>query len=345
MDQVLTKQIVDLWQREKADQDFPAADVFAGLIACDYAPNLVWLSMTEKGVVLRRAGENIQAALPEDMQDRPIKRLFGEALQPVQEALLRPCFDTGLGLFRQSRLWLGDRHCDIEALLMPVPGPNGAGCDLIGIVQASNRCALEASEGISNEIIERLTCQAYLTLGRSVTLEPFDSQTWAVLDAMGTSISVDGKELAPPQRLAQDAASRHVRRLNRTNVLIVGREDDLAAYSARLGTNHRLLSAASGREALAVLRNDSVDVLMSAETLPDMSGLSLINTARTLSQHTAGILVHEGAASMPAPKSTPDLVVDHLCKPVGEFTLMQAVNDAGERARTAFRSPVATLFS
>ncbi|MGQ0536522.1 MAG: response regulator [Methanobacteriota archaeon] len=53
----------------------------------------------------------------------------------------------------------------------------------------------------------------------------------------------------------------------------------------------RVLTAGSGREALQLIENDAIDVLVADYRMPEMDGLDLLTAARKISPRTAGIMI------------------------------------------------------
>lgn len=347
MDQSVIEKIFDHWKQCRQASGYPEVAAFLALVREDHPDRFVHLQCRDGDVFAQCFGAKISATLPVADLQQSIFMQYAPAMRPTQMALMMPCFQEGLTMHRQSRFWLGDRHCDIEILLMPAMNSETEQIEMVGVIAAHRSALLEKSEGLSNELIERIAQHSYFSLGNTGSICAFDSQIWAVLEAMDAVISLDGVEMTPPPFLMPDDASRQARQTNHINVLIAGAKEDFDALTPRLGPKCRLLHAADGTTALESLEDDMIDVLVTAEFLTDMAGIDLVERARGISSYTASIVIHEGAASMPdrpAPSGhMPDMVTDHICKPVGEFTLMQAINDAGARARMASRSPIFDL--
>lgn len=116
------------------------------------------------------------------------------------------------------------------------------------------------------------------------------------------------------------------------NVLVVASEEDYSSLTERLGLRYNVSHAREGGDALAAIERQPIDVLVTTAALPDMSGSDLI--ARTVRHAGApsSILIHDSAVSRGIGNlGMPDGNVEHLNRPVGEFTLMKAIDDAGAR--------------
>lgn len=114
------------------------------------------------------------------------------------------------------------------------------------------------------------------------------------------------------------------------SVLIVASEADYSVLTARLGSRYKIRHSIQGTDALKMIDRLSIDVLVASELLPDMSGADLITKAETATSKIASIIIHEQFAPMSA-QARELVMVEHLNKPVGEFTLMKAIDEAGAR--------------
>jgi CheY-like chemotaxis protein len=97
-------------------------------------------------------------------------------------------------------------------------------------------------------------------------------------------------------------------------------------------TGFRMLTAASGEEALDLLRTHNVDVLVSDIDMPKMNGLELVRRARQEFPSTLRILL-TGAATMARAVDAINEgeVVRFFAKPFDAATFIRALDDLGAR--------------
>jgi adenylate cyclase len=97
-------------------------------------------------------------------------------------------------------------------------------------------------------------------------------------------------------------------------------------------TGFRTLTAASGEEALDLLRTHNVDVLVSDIDMPEMNGLELVRRARHEFPNTLRILL-TGAATMARALAAINEgeVVRFFAKPFDPETFVRALDDLGAR--------------
>jgi DNA-binding NtrC family response regulator len=76
------------------------------------------------------------------------------------------------------------------------------------------------------------------------------------------------------------------------HVLVVD-DDDFARESlaAILAENHRVSTASSGEEAIAILEKSAINVICTDLQMPKMNGIELLRKAATLAPRTIGVLV------------------------------------------------------
>ncbi len=115
------------------------------------------------------------------------------------------------------------------------------------------------------------------------------------------------------------------------NVLIVASDTDYIAFTARLGTRYHIQHSRLGAEAISRVDGGHLDVLIVTDELPDMSGSDLLARFQDSGAKIASILIHEQFANFPTESAGHSELAEHLSKPVGEFTLMKAIDDAGAR--------------
>jgi CheY-like chemotaxis protein len=87
---------------------------------------------------------------------------------------------------------------------------------------------------------------------------------------------------------------------------------------------HTVFEAHSGREALNILRATPIDLVVTDQAMPRMSGLQLVRTIAAEWPHLATILV-SGYAELPSEAYSG---VNRLAKPFRQEQLAQAISDA-----------------
>lgn len=120
----------------------------------------------------------------------------------------------------------------------------------------------------------------------------------------------------------------------RISVLIVSSEESPLDLSPRLQERYRVNRVSNGAVALETLQANHFDVLLISAQLSDMSGTELAAQLAKQEDKPISILVHEHVVALNHALATLDLPtgIEHLNRPIGEFTLMKAIDDAGTRA-------------
>lgn len=132
------------------------------------------------------------------------------------------------------------------------------------------------------------------------------------------------------------------------SVLIVDDNSSiLEVLEARLiAANFAVQKAAGGPEALKLLRNNSIDLLISDVKMPDMSGIQLLNKARALYPCLPVILLTAYGTIPDAVNAVQKGATDYLTKPFDGKVLVKKINailcDSG--AATTNTSPAGTHF-
>jgi len=139
-------------------------------------------------------------------------------------------------------------------------------------------------------------------------------------------IAPDAPAALPSPEPVSDAHSPH-----RLKILAVD-DDNLVlintlAMLEELG--HTALEASSGPQALEILRSDQVDLLITDQAMPQMTGVELAKTIRG-EQPDLPIVLATGFADLP-----PDVTatMQRLAKPFGQAQLSAAINRAVKTAR------------
>ena len=120
----------------------------------------------------------------------------------------------------------------------------------------------------------------------------------------------------------------------RISVLIVSSEESPLDLSPRLRERYRVNRVSNGAIALETLQANHFDVLLIAAQLSDMSGADLAAHLAKQEDKPSSILVHEHVVALNHALATLNLPtsIEHLNRPIGEFTLMKAIDAAGARA-------------
>lgn len=117
------------------------------------------------------------------------------------------------------------------------------------------------------------------------------------------------------------------------NVLIVADEDDYSQFSRRLGQQYNVTHVEEGNMAVDRVALGTVDVLVTTQSLPDMTGAELI-ASLSKSSELPSIIIQD-QIDQSADGTIEALMgrarVERLCRPVGEFTLKKAIDDATAR--------------
>jgi YesN/AraC family two-component response regulator len=91
---------------------------------------------------------------------------------------------------------------------------------------------------------------------------------------------------------------------------------------------HTALEARSGKEALEMLEQNQVDLVITDQAMPNMTGLQLAEAIRTKWPGTR-IILASGYSELP-PQT--DLVVPRMSKPFDQRTLSQAIAQVARQA-------------
>lgn len=304
--------------------DFPEA-VLSGFDECGLI-----LKLQNGEVLVEYTGDKNASVLTSDLHGRPITDLFSPALKPLQMSLVMVCFQQGVGMVRLSRLWFGHRHKDVEWLLLPVMDNETGSIAMVGLsttfVEPNERDYIT----VGSSMVERIIVQNYLALGKQVDLGCIDGHGWAVLDTMGAKVCVDEAEVEHfAARGIAGEAGMMASKVSHANVLAVAHPSDFGRVLSRLGARYNLKIVETLEEARAILHNDMIDVLVTAETVNDVAGLELIKEVQSVSAFTACVMMLDPRDSIEDKRVIEDGRYIHcIVKPVGEFALRKAVDDA-----------------
>lgn len=117
------------------------------------------------------------------------------------------------------------------------------------------------------------------------------------------------------------------------NVLIVADDDDYSQFTRRLGQQYKVSHVFEGYRAVDKVVRGSVDVLITAQSLPDMSGVELISRLSNRDDLSSIIIRDQMEQTVDATIEALAAKgrVEQLSRPVGEFTLKKAIDQAGAR--------------
>jgi len=121
-------------------------------------------------------------------------------------------------------------------------------------------------------------------------------------------------------------------------ILIVDDEEHVrsALQSTLRWTSHDLLVAESGKAALALLEQEAVDVILSDDIMPGMSGIQLLRQARLVKPCAARLMLTGEAGLEAAMEALRRGDVDRfLTKPWDDTELRRALDRAAEKVRAA----------
>jgi len=322
------------WQGLFQDGTLPGLSNFSAEILAGFDECGLVFKHIEGEVLLTYSGKRNSAVLARDLLERPITDLYSPALKSLQMGLLMPCFLHGVGVLRMSRLWYGHRHKDVEWLLLPTIDEATGHIALVGLaatfVEPNERDAIV----VGSPMVERLMRQDYISLQRSVELSTIDSHGWAVLDTMGAKICIDGVKVEHDRRggIAGEAGLV-ASKVSHANVLAVVSPAELGPILARLGARYNLKVVETLGEAKEILRRDMIDVLVTTETVNDVQGLELVKEAQDLSAFTACVMMLDPRDDIEDMRLVHEnQFVECLVKPVGEFALRKAVDEANSHA-------------
>ncbi len=107
---------------------------------------------------------------------------------------------------------------------------------------------------------------------------------------------------------------------------------NLASLKEVLGTQYNLYTAKSGRTALEILKNVSVDLFLIDIEMPDINGFDLIAMVRKLPMYaqTPIMIISSNCRTSTIERSLQYNVTDYIAKPFDRKSLLQKVKDAFE---------------
>ena len=323
------KKLFDLWCANREAGKLPDLQAFFT------APDL---QFREHGVVIVResgdiffdfCGEGVMQALGADILGKSMTFCYSEKFKALQLESVGICFDQHVGVDRYSRFWFGHRHKDVEWLLLPAKDGIGGRTVLVGMsatfVEPDSMDAL--AQG--SDLIERIFAQDYLADGGDVDFAPLSRTSWAMLDAMGAEMTVDGVPVPRSKVAIGGEAAYAAKKTASASVLAVTTSESFAAHAAKLHGLYKLRLVESLADAQAILEKDRVDVLLTAERIDGGLGLDLIRDVQNRGDDTGCVLMLEPRnGAVDTAVQTERGLVYCLVKPLGDFALRKAIDDA-----------------
>ena len=331
MQHELCKQFLQYWKDSQPDDGLPELTAFSAGMLDVFDESGVTFRLDKGDIVFDYLGAGNMEVLAQDVIGRPYTDLFPYALQPLQMALVMPCFQQKVGMVRLSRVWFGHRHKDVEWILLPVIDPATSEVVLVGISNTFVEFDPRDSVEVGSTVVERIIQQNFLSLGQTVDLSVIDSHGWAVLDTMGARVAVDNECAGHAGRGIVGEAGLVATKIAHASVLAVASPSDFGQFLARFGARYNLKMVTTPEEAQEILAKDMIDVLVVTESIGSGRGLALMETAQKLNPFTACVMLLDQREKAEDTKVVVDgKFVQCLVKPVGEFALRQALDDANK---------------
>ena len=127
---------------------------------------------------------------------------------------------------------------------------------------------------------------------------------------------------------------------NRFHILVVDDEPSqremVSGFLKKQGFN--VTSAESGEKALELFRQESFDLVLTDQKMPNMSGLDLLQAVHAINPETAVILMTAYGSIEAAVSSIKGGAIDYLTKPLNLDELLFRIRQAGERRRLSIEN-------
>ncbi len=202
------------------------------------------LKFRERGVVIIReagdifydfCGDGVMQILGADILGKSMTFCYSEKFKALQLECVGICFEQHVGMDRYSRFWFGHRHKDVEWLLLPAWDEIGNRTVLVGM--SATFVEPDALDALAqgSDLIERIIAQDYLSCGKEVDLDGLSRTSWAVLDAMGADMTVDGVAVPRSKVAIGGEAAYAARKTTAASVLAVTTSESFGRHAARLG--------------------------------------------------------------------------------------------------------------
>ncbi len=331
MQHTLCKDYQNYWKTRRTETSLPAVTTFSDASSLAFKENYVRFSLDKNDIVISAIGERVEQSMPAKVAAKFLTDIYPLALKPTQMALIMPCFTLKAGFNRLSRIWYGHRHKIVEWLLLPVQNTNNGQIELEGVIVSKLEQDSRDELAIGSSMIERIITQNYISCDQAVNLHGIDQHSWAVLDAMGADILIDGSFVEKETGGLGGEAALMASKAARSNVLAVANEEDFSSLKQRLSGRYNLKLVSSFDEAKEILKIDMIDVLVVSETFSGGVGLDLVNEALEISPFSASVLMLDRKDNREDARIVENgNFIQCLVKPVGEFALRQALDDASE---------------
>jgi hypothetical protein len=323
------KKLFDFWRSRCREDTLP------DLAAFFLEPSL---NFKARGVVILReagdifydyCGDEVLKVLGPDILGKSMTSVYSEKFKALQLESVGICFDQRVGVDRYSRFWFGHRHKDVEWLLLPAWDDVGNRTVLVGM--SATFVAPDALDALAagSDLIERIIAQDYLSPGRDVDLGSFSRTSWAVLEAMGAEITVNGDTAVRSKVAIGGEAAYAARKTATASILAVTDLDAFTVHAGKLAGLYKFRQVESLEDARTILEKDRVDVMLVSERIEGGLGLDLIRDVQNRGGDTGCVLMLEprDGATDTAVQTERGLVYC-LVKPVGDFALRKAIDDA-----------------
>ncbi|WP_374765050.1 hypothetical protein [Yunchengibacter salinarum] len=340
----ISREFLQTWQRlaeNGGGADLPAFDAVRDALGDLFAERGFCIHSGAEDFWLADVGRLPEAEMGPDLEGRPIGAGVPEAFAEVNRDLVSLCFRKQAGSVALLRYSFGHRHKDVEVTLLPVRGEGGTPV-LAGLfatfVEPDDRDDVNRTAAGSF----RLLAQDYLSLGSPVQSDALGGLTRSVLSAMGTFFSIDGEEVKLSGTGLLGGRLEDVVRATRPNVLAVAPVRLFGGLLGRLGSWYNLKMVETRAEAADIIAADSLDVVITAEKLPDGSGLDIVALVQEAQPYSGTVMILEPREDgVEDVIRTPHGEVHCLVHPVGEFSLLQTVRAASRFQVQRFRNAAA----
>ncbi|WP_417450468.1 hypothetical protein [Kordiimonas sp.] len=298
------------------------------------------LEFSDRGVVIVReagdifydyCGERLLEALGADILGQSMTFFYSDKFKALQIESASVCFDQHVGLHRYSRFWFGHRHKDVEWLLLPARDSIGNRTVLVGMAATFVKHDELDKLVHGSDLVERIIAQDYLSAAAEVKFDVISRSSWAMLDAMGADVTVNGSKVARKKVAIGGDAAYAARKASAANVLGVADANEFARSAQTLRGLYSFRLLETYGDALAVLQTDRVDVLVVDERVRGGMGVDLIKYAMDQKIDLAAVLLvepREGAKDTVV--EVGNSLVHCLVKPIGDFALRNAIDNASE---------------
>ncbi|MBL4838673.1 MAG: hypothetical protein JKY34_13955 [Kordiimonadaceae bacterium] len=317
------------WLSCKQDGGLPPLSAFSPEKLAEFDDSGWIFALQDDEIVFQYLGEKSALVFSESMIGKPVGELHARSMREMQLGLIKPCFSLKIGISRISRVWYGHRHKEVEGLMLPVIDSESGAITIVGVsvtfVDPDSRDIIY----FNASLVERIVSQNYLSFGQKIDFSILNAHCWAVLDTMGATISVDGIPLEHEKTgLAGEAGLEAVKAAH-AKVLCVAPTEDFSFISNRIGERYNLHLVETEQEARWFLKSDLIDILITVEKFGDTTGVELIKQAQEISDYTACVLLLDQQAQAEDSREEKEgKLVYHLVRPVGEFALRKALDDA-----------------